>query len=127
MGRQNQWQGGFYCENKGSADSDLGPDPSSLFLCCVTLALSLNLSGFSFLICNMEAITVSVELLWELNGIVLIKKWCPRLAPGRLVILLRTESNSWRPQILLAGVRTVEKVCFHILIFCLFVCLFFKF
>ena len=46
-----------------------------------------------------------------------IKNWCLGLAPRRLVKLLRTESNSWRPQILLAGVHTVKKVCFHILIF----------
>ena len=46
-----------------------------------------------------------------------IKNWCLRLAPRMLVKLLRTGSNSWRPQILLAGVHTVKKVCFHILIF----------
>lgn len=60
--RQSQWQGSISPWEQGLCRrSNLGPDSGSLFLSCVTLALLFNLSGLSFFICNVEAITASVN------------------------------------------------------------------
>ena len=111
-----------------SGGQSIGASASALVLPMnIQSWFTLGLTGFRFDLFAVQGILKSLlqhhnskASLFRLSVFLMvqpsIKNWCLRLAPRMLVKLLRTGSNSWRPQILLAGVHTVKKVCFHILI-----------